>query len=161
MKVCILGSGYVGIVTGTCFAEKGHKIYCLDIDPKKVDLINRGLSPIFEPGLDELLKKNVEKGTLKAFVAKDFYAKKIHTDISFICVPTPSNKNGSINLKFIKKTSKDLGHYIKSMKDYHVVVIKSTVVPGTTGDVARPILERYSSKKAGLGFGLCISFSLS
>jgi len=157
MKVCILGSGYVGIVTGTCFAEKGHEIYCLDIDPKKVDLINRGLSPIFEPGLDELLKKNVEKGTLKAFVAKDFYAKKIHTDISFICVPTPSNKNGSINLKFIKKTSKDLGYYIKSMKDYHVVVIKSTVVPGTTGDVASPILEKYSSKKAGLGFGLCMN----
>ncbi len=157
MKICILGSGYVGLVTGTCFAEKGHKVYCVDIDPKKVNLINEATSPIFEPGLDELLKKNIGRGTLKAFLAKNFYAKKIHTDISFICVPTPSNEDGSINFRFIKKASEDLGLYIKSLKDYHVVTIKSTVVPGTTGDIARPILEKCSGKKAGQDFGLCMN----
>jgi len=157
MKICVLGSGYVGLVTGTCFADKGHEVYCIDIDPKKINLINNGTTPIFEPGLNELLKKNIEKGMLKAFLAKDFYSKKIHTDISFICVPTPSNKDSSINLKFIKKVSKDLGLYIKFLEDYHVVTIKSTVVPETTGDVARPLLEKYSGKKAGQGFGLCMN----
>jgi len=157
MKICVLGSGYVGLVTGTCFAERGHEVYCIDIDPKKIDLINNGIVPIFEPELGELLKKNVEKGTLKAFVAKDFYSKKIHTDISFVCVPTPSNEDGSIDLRFIKKASEDLGGYIKSLEDYHVVTIKSTVVPGTTGDVARPIIEENSGKKAGHDFGLCMN----
>jgi len=152
-----LGSGYVGLVTGACFAENGHEVYCVDIEPKKVEQINNGISPIFEPGLNQLLKKNIEKGSLKALLAKDFYSKKIYTDISFICVPTPSNKDGSINLKFIKKASKDLGKYIKYLKEYHVVVIKSTVVPGTTGDVARPILEKYSNKKIGREFGLCMN----
>jgi len=157
MKICVLGSGYVGLVTGTCFAEKGHEVYCIDIDSKKVDLINNGISPIFEPSLDELLKKNVERGVLKAFLTKDFFAKKIHTDVSFICVPTPSNKDGSINFKFIEEASEDIGLYIKYLKDYHVVTIKSTVVPGTTGDIARPILEKYSGKKAGEDFGLCMN----
>jgi len=157
MKICVLGSGYVGIVTGVCFAEKGHEVYCVDIDTKKVNLINKGVSPIFEPGLDKLLKNNIKKGALKAFLAKDFYSKKIQTDISFVCVPTPSNKDGSINLKFIKKASKDLGLYLKSLKKYHVVTIKSTAVPGTTEDIIRPILEKYSSKKAGKDFGLCMN----
>lgn len=157
MKICVLGSGYVGLVAGTCFAEKGYEVYCVDIDPKKIDLINSATSPIFEPGLDELLEKNIKKGTLKALLAKDFYSKKIHTNISFICVPTPSNEDGSINLKFIEKASEDLGLYIKSLKDYHVVVIKSTVVPGTTEDIVRPTLEKYSGKKAGQGFGLCMN----
>jgi len=157
MKICVLGSGYVGLVTGTCFAERGNEVYCIDIDPKKVDLINKGVSPIFEPGLEQLLRKNIEKGTLRAFIAKDFYHQEIYTDISFVCVPTPSNKDGSINLGFIKKASKDIGLYIKSLKDYHVVIIKSTVVPGTTGDIASPMLEKYSGKKAGRDFGLCMN----
>jgi len=157
MKICVLGSGYVGLVTGTCFAEKGHEVYCIDIDPKKVDLISKGTPPFFEPGLGQLLKKNIKKGTLKTFLAKDFYSKKIHTNVSFICVPTPSNKDGSINFKFIKKASEDLGFYIKSLKNYHVVTIKSTVVPGTTENVVRPILEKYSGKEAGQDFGLCMN----
>ncbi len=157
MKICVLGSGYVGLVTGTCFAEMGHEVYCVDIDPKKINLINNATSPIFEPGLDELLKNNIEKGRLKALLAEDFYSKKIQTDISFICVPTPSNEDGSIDLKFIEKASEDLGRYIKSLENYHVVTIKSTVVPGTTGDIARPILEKYSGKKAGQDFGLCMN----
>ena len=157
MRICVLGSGYVGLVTGACFAEGGHEVYCVDIDPKKVSQINNGDSPIFEPGLEQLLKKNIEKGTLRAFLAKDFYSKKIRTEISFVCVPTPSNKDGSINLKFIKKASKDIALYIKNLKDYHVVVIKSTVVPGTTGEVVCSILERYSDKKVGHDFGLCMN----
>jgi len=157
MRITVLGSGYVGLVTGTCFADKGNKIYCIDIDPKKIEMINRGETPIFEPGLEELLKKNIKNGNLTAFTTKEFYSKKIQTDVSFICVPTPSNKDGSINLKFIKNASRDLGRYIKSLNDYHVVTVKSTVVPGTTEDVVLPILEKNSGKKAGKDFGLCMN----
>jgi UDPglucose 6-dehydrogenase len=157
MKICVLGSGYVGLVTSTCFAEEGHEVYCIDIDPKKVELINEGKPPIFEPGLEGLLTKNVERGNLKAFLAKDFYSRKIHTDISFVCVPTPSKEDGSIDLKFIEVAAKDLGLYLKSLEGYHVVTIKSTVVPGTTGDIVKPILEKYSGKVAGKDFGICMN----
>ena len=156
MKVCVLGSGYVGLVTGACFAERGHEVYCVDVDPEKVDLINKGKPPIFETGLEELLKKNVNK-RLKAFLADDFYSKKMPTDISFICVPTPSNEDGSIDLKFIENVSKDLGIYLKSLREYHVVTVKSTVVPGTTEDVVLPSLEKYSGKRVGKDFGLCMN----
>ncbi len=157
MKITVLGSGYVGLVTGVCFADKGHEVFCVDIDPEKVKTINNGKSPIYEPTLDEILKKNIKSGNIKAFLANDFYSKKIDTDISFICVPTPSNENGSINLGFIKSASLDLGNYIKNMKRYHVVVVKSTVVPGTTDSVVLPILEEQSKKKVGEDFGLCMN----
>jgi len=157
MRITILGCGYVGLVTGTCFADKGNKVYCIDVDPKKIEMINKGETPIFEPGLEELLKKNIKNGSLTAFTTKEFYPKKIQTDVSFICVPTPSNKDGSINLKFIKNASRDLGKYIKSLNDYHVVTVKSTVVPGTTGDITLPILEKCSGKKIGKDFGLCMN----
>lgn len=157
MRIIVLGCGYVGLVTGACFADKGNKVYCIDVDSKKVEMIRGGKSPIFEPGLEELLRRNIKNGNLTAFTAKEFYSKKIQTDVSFICVPTPSNKNGSINLKFIKNASRDLGKYIKFLKDYHVVTVKSTVVPGTTEDVALPVLEKHSGKKAGKDFGLCMN----
>lgn len=157
MKILILGSGYVGLVTGVCFAEKGHEVFCVDIDKKKVGLISKGASPMFEPGLEELLKRNVEKGRLRAFLAEDFYAKNIVTDASFICVPTPSKRNGSIDLRFVENVSRDLGLYIKSLKKYHVVTVKSTVIPGTTENVVLPLLEKYSGKKVGKDFGLCMN----
>ncbi|MDI6825935.1 MAG: UDP-glucose/GDP-mannose dehydrogenase family protein [Candidatus Aenigmarchaeota archaeon] len=157
MRISILGCGHVGLVTGVCFADRGHKVYCIDIDPKKIEMINRGKPPIFEPGLDELLEKNVKSGNLTGFLSKDFYSRRIPTDISFICVPTPSNKDGSTNLKFIKVVSKDLGVYIKSLKEHHVVAVKSTVAPGTVAGVVLPILEKYSGKKAGKDFGLCMN----
>jgi len=157
MKIVILGSGYVGLVTGTCFADKGHKVYCIDVDPKKVNSIKKGIPLIFEPGLEKLLKKNIKNGNLEAFLAKEFYSKKIFANISFICVPTPSNDDGSINLKFIEFASKDLGNYLKNVNQYHVVVVKSTVVPGTTDSVVLPLLEKHSGKKVGKDFGLCMN----
>ena len=135
MKIMILGSGYVGLVTGTCFADRGHKVYCIDVDSKKVESINKGVSPIYEPGLDELLVKNVKNGNLKTYLAEEFYAQKIIADISFICVPTPSAEDGSMDFKFIETASKDMGNYIKDLDQYHVVVTKSTVVPGTTESI--------------------------
>jgi len=89
MRIAILGSGYVGLVTGVCFADKGHKIYSIDVDIEKVKKINSGKIPIFEPGLEEMLKRNLENGNFKAFLSTDFYLQNIPTDLSFICVPTP------------------------------------------------------------------------
>jgi UDPglucose 6-dehydrogenase len=157
MKIIVLGSGYVGLVTGTCFADRGNKVYCIDVDPKKVESINKGISPIYEPGLDELLVKNIKNGNLKAYLAEDFYNQKIPADISFICVPTPSAEDGSMSFKYVETASKDLGKYIKDLDQYHVVVTKSTVVPGTTDSVVLPLLEKYSEKKVGKDFGLCMN----
>jgi len=156
MRIAVLGSGYVGLVTGVCFADKGHKVYSIDIDAKKVETINSGQSPIFEPGLEELLKKNLKNGNFKAFLSNDFYSQRIPTDISFICVPTPSQEDGSINLKFIKNAAEDLVEYIKSINQYHVITVKSTVVPRTTDKIVLPILKK-SGKKLGKDFGLCMN----
>jgi len=157
MRIVILGSGYVGLVTGVCFADKGNEVFCIDLDNQKVKAINEGKSPIYEPGLKELLRRNIKLGRIKVFLAKDFYSKRIVTDVSFICVPTPSNEDGSINLDFIKSASRDLGNYIKDMNQYHVVVVKSTVVPGTSDSVVLPNLEEYSGKEVGEDFGLCMN----
>jgi UDPglucose 6-dehydrogenase len=157
MRISVLGSGYVGLVTGVCFANRGHKVYSIDVDPEKIKSINKGNSPVYEPGLEELLRKNIKLGNIKAFIAKDFYSRKIATDVSFICVPTPSNKNGSIDLEFIRAVSHDLAEYIKNLSQYHVVVVKSTVTPGTTDGVVLPVIEKNSGKKVGEGFGLCMN----
>ena len=156
MKIIVLGSGYVGLVTGVCFADKGHKVYSLDIDAEKVKKINSGKSPIFEPGLEELLKKNLENGNFKAFLSDDFYSQNISTDISFICVPTPSREDGSMDLKFIEKAAEDLTKYVKNIKQYHVVTVKSTVVPSTSDKTVLSILKK-SGKKIGEDFGLCMN----
>ena len=156
MRIAILGSGYVGLVTGVCFADKGYKVYSIDVDAEKVKTINSGKTPIFEPGLGELLKKNLENDNFKAFLSDDFYSQKIQTDLSFICVPTPSKKDGSIDLKFIKNASEDLAKYIENLNQYHVVTVKSTVVPGTTDKIVLSILKK-SGKKLGEDFGLCMN----
>ena len=152
MKVSIVGAGYVGLVTGTCFSDLGHNIICVDLDKEKVDSINNSKSPIYEPGLSELLKKN--KSKIKA--TTDLKSAIKESDITFVCVGTPSNKDGSINLSYIKKATEEIGNIIKN-KNRHVIVIKSTVVPGTTKDIVIPILKKYSQKKCGKDFGVAMN----
>jgi UDPglucose 6-dehydrogenase len=153
MDVSIIGTGYVGLTTGVGFAVRGNSVICVDIDKHKVGQINSGLSPIYEPYLDEYLKKVLKE---KKFVAttdlRDAISK---TSISFISVGTPSRDDGSIDLKYIASTSKQIGEVLKKKEAYHVIVVKSTVVPGTTEEVVQKNLERYSGKKAGKDFGLC------
>lgn len=150
MKISIVGTGYVGLVTGVCFAEKGHDVVCVDVDQKKVDLINAGTPPIFEQGLEVLLRKNI-KGRLRATTNLH---KAVHeTQISMIAVGTPFDGR-EIDLTFIKAVSREIGQSLRSKSGYHVVIVKSTVVPGTTDDVVRPILEEASGKKAGVDFGV-------
>jgi len=152
MNISVLGAGYVGLVTGTCLAEFGHQVICIDIDQTKVDSINKGISPIYEKGLSKLLKKNKKK----IHATTDISSAIKKSDITFICLGTPSKKDGSIDLSFIKKGSVEIGKNLKEKK-WHVVVVKSTVLPGTTKDFVIPILEKNSGKKAGVDFGVSMN----
>jgi UDPglucose 6-dehydrogenase len=150
MNISVIGSGYVGLVSGVCLSEKGHNVVCVDNEIQKVNLINSGVSPIHEDGLDELLSKQIGNN-LKSSV--DLLDAVKYSEVSLIAVGTPFNNN-LIDLKYIKEVSKELGVSLKEKTDYHVVIVKSTVVPGTTDDVIIPILEKYSGKKAGKDFGV-------
>ena len=149
MRVSVIGTGYVGLVTGVCFAEKGHQVTCVDVDQAKVDAINSGVSPIHERGLEDLLKKHVG-GLLRA--SSDLSGAVQQTDLSLIAVGTPFNGR-EIDLSYIKAVSKEIGLALQAKSGYHGVVVKSTVVPGTTDEVVCPILEAASGKKAGVDFG--------
>jgi UDPglucose 6-dehydrogenase len=154
MKISVVGSGYVGLITAAGFAEKGHQVLCVDIDKAKVDMINSKKPPIYEKGLQEILDR-VVPGTLKA--SMDLEDSVLATEVTFICVGTPSDDDGSINLKFVREVSGQLGKILKKKKDYHVVVIKSTIIPGSTEDYVIPVLEKESGKKAGRDFGIVMN----
>ncbi|CAJ37491.1 UDP-glucose dehydrogenase family protein [Methanocella arvoryzae] len=151
MKISIIGTGYVGTVTGTCFAHRGNDVICVDVDPGRINKINQGIPPIYEEGLEELLKEHAGKN-LEATADYDYAI--TNSDISFICVPTPTDASGKIDLRFIREASRSIGERLKNKSSYHVVVVKSTVVPETTEKVVTPILEQASGKKAGKDFGV-------
>jgi UDPglucose 6-dehydrogenase len=151
MRISIIGTGYVGTVTGACFAHMGNDVICVDVDSKRVESMNKGVPPIYEEGLEELLKAHAGKN-LKATL--DYDDAIAHSDISFICVPTPTDESGKIDLRFVKEASRSIGQRLKNKSSYHVVVVKSTVVPQTTQSVVTPILEESSGRKAGVDFGV-------
>ncbi|MDD3042305.1 MAG: UDP-glucose/GDP-mannose dehydrogenase family protein [Methanosarcinaceae archaeon] len=154
MKVSVIGSGYVGLVTATCFADIGHEVACVDIDEKKVELINAGVPPIYEEGLGELLQKYAGK---KILATTDYDYAVRNSEISFICVGTPSDDAGNINLEIVKAAARSIGQALAKKAGYHVVVVKSTVVPETTEKLVLPILEEASGKKAGPDFGVAMN----
>ena len=150
MKISVLGTGYVGLVSGVCLAEKGHQVVCVDIDPQKVAQTNQGIPVIFENGLEELLKKNIST----RFKATTDLARAVkETELSIIAVGTPFNGD-RIDLTYIQEVSRQIGEALKEKREYHVVVVKSTVVPGTTETVVLPIIEKASGKKGGADFGV-------
>jgi UDPglucose 6-dehydrogenase len=150
VRISILGVGYVGLVTGACFADVGHVVTCVDVDPNRVAAINRGECPIFEKGLPELLARTVGRTLTATLNAADAI---LNSDITFIAVGTPFDGE-RIDLKQIHGAARIIGRALRDKSDYHVVVVKSTVVPGTTDGVVRPILEQESGKRAGADFGL-------
>lgn len=150
MKISVVGTGYVGLVSGVCLAEKGHNVVCVDIDPEKVDMVNKGVSPIHEKGLTDLLTKNIKHNLL---ATTDLDQAVEDTDISIIAVGTPFDGR-HIDLSYIKVVAQKIGAALKNKDGYHLVVVKSTVVPGTTDGVVLPLLEKASGKKAGPGFGV-------
>ena len=150
MNVSVVGTGYVGLVSGACLAEKGHQVTCVDIDQTKVDTINAGIPPIHERGLRAILDKNVGR-TLRA--TTDLQDAVMNSEISLIAVGTPFDGQ-EIDLRFIREVARQIGEVLRDKDAYHVVVVKSTVVPGTTDEVVTPILEEASGKKAGVDFGV-------
>ncbi|RXA18049.1 UDP-glucose/GDP-mannose dehydrogenase family protein [Methanosarcina sp. MSH10X1] len=154
MKISVIGSGYVGSVTAACFAETGHEVVCVDIDKKKMDQINEGIPPIYEEGLGELLRKHAGKNLT---ATTDYESAIRKTDISFICVGTPSAEDGSIDLSIVRAATASIGAVLAKKKGYHVVVVKSTVVPETTEKFVLPVLEETSGKVAGKDFGVAMN----
>ncbi len=150
MKISVIGAGYVGLVTGVCLADKGHQVVCVDVDQDKVAKINRGIAPIHEHGLPALLEKNVGRN-LRA--TSDLAQAVLDTDVTFIAVGTPFDGK-VIDLKYIKESSSQIGAAMKNKNTFHLVVVKSTVVPGTTDDVVAPILAQTSGQKIGVDFGV-------
>jgi UDPglucose 6-dehydrogenase len=153
MNVSIIGTGYVGVVTGACLAEKGHHVTCVDIDAERVAALNRAESPIFEAGLDDLLRKHVGR-TLKA--TTDLPAAVLNSELTLIAVGTPFDGQ-TINLAAVMAASRHIGSTLRNKTAYHVVVVKSTVVPGTTDSHVIPALEAAAGKRAGLDFGVGVN----
>jgi UDPglucose 6-dehydrogenase/GDP-mannose 6-dehydrogenase len=150
MKLSVIGTGFVGLVTCVCFAEKGHQVFGVDVDQAKVDLINGGTPPIYERGLEELLQKNIG---VRLQATTDLHRAVQESDLSLIAVGTPFDGT-HIDLTYIKTVSRQIGEALKTKSGFHAVVVKSTVVPGTTDEVVTPMLEAASQKKAGVDFGV-------
>src|SRR5689334_10273299 len=144
MNLAIIGTGYVGLVTGTCFAEVGHKVICVDCDPEKVKLLQQGGMPIYEPGLEELVQKNVAAGRLR-FTTSTREGVEM-SDVIFIAVPTPPQADGSVDLSFMEGVARDIA---ATMTSYKIVVDKSTV-PVKTGDKVAETIRRYCKSKVEL-----------
>jgi GDP-mannose 6-dehydrogenase len=155
MKISVFGLGYVGTVTGACLAELGHEVIGADINPLKVGLINGGNSPIVEKDIDEIIRNVVGSGAFKA--TEDVAGAVRATDLALICVGTPSRPNGSLELGAVRRVASQIGRALKTVRRHFVVVVRSTVLPGTVEDVVIPILERQSGKKAGRDFGVCMN----
>ena len=150
MNITVIGTGYVGAVTGTCLAELGNRITFVGRNREKLDLLDSGKTPIYEPGLEELLTTNKER--IKT--TTDLSSAVKETDITFVCVGTPSKEDGSIDLQQINDVSVTIGMSLAASEKHHTIIVKSTVLPGTTEKCVIPILERESGKKAFVDFGI-------
>lgn len=155
IKIAVLGMGYVGLASGMAYAKHGFKTICTTTTPSKAENLNKGIPPFYEPELEDLVREMVEKGLLSG-TTNNIEAIE-QSDVTFNCVGTPSLPDGSADLSAVEATSKDIGTVIRDKDDYHVVVTKSTIVPGTTENLVLPIVEKYSGKKVGKDFGLCMN----
>jgi len=147
MKIAVVGTGYVGLVSGTCFAETGVDVVCVDVDQRKIDMLNNGQIPIYEPGLEDIYKKNVEKGRLS--FTNNLAESIKDADVAFIAVGTPPDEDGSADLKYVLGVAREIG---KNMDHYMVVVTKSTVPVGTSVKVKNAILEELKKRNEDIPF---------
>jgi UDPglucose 6-dehydrogenase len=154
MKIAVIGTGYVGLCSGVGLASRGNDVVCVGRNREKIDSINRGIPPIFEEGLEEMLKDLTSKGRLKA--TDDLENAVKEAEATFICVGTPSDESGKIDLSQMETAARQLGRALKEMNTYHVFAVKSTVVPGTTEKIAG-IIEEVSGKMVCQDFGVCMN----
>jgi GDP-mannose 6-dehydrogenase len=155
VKISVFGLGYVGSVSAGCLAALGHEVIGVDVNPLKVEMINRGQSPVIEAEMDTLIAQGVESGRIRATTeAAEAIAA---SDLSLICVGTPSENNGSLNLSYVERVSREIGEALTASEDYHVVVVRSTMLPGSTQERVIPALEAASGRKAGRDFGVAFN----
>jgi len=155
MRLSVFGLGYVGCVSAACFAREGHEVTGVDVNATKVSIINEGRSPIVEAGIGELIGEMV--GTKRLRATTGTRDAVLGSEISLVCVGTPSNPNGSLDLKYVERVCEEIGEALAGKSEGHVVVIRSTMLPGTIEQVVVPALEAASGKRAGQGFGVCIN----
>jgi GDP-mannose 6-dehydrogenase len=155
MKLSVFGLGYVGCVSAACFAREGHEVVGVDVNATKVEIINGGRSPIVEAGVGELIGEMAAAGRLRA--TADTAEAIRNSEVSLVCVGTPSNANGSLDLKYVRRVCEEIGRELRAKEARHTVVIRSTMLPGTIETVVVPTLEAHSGKKAGSDFGVCIN----
>jgi len=154
-RLSVFGLGYVGCISAACFASEDNEVIGVDVNTTKVEIINSGKSPIVEPGVNELIERAVKEGRLRA--TPDSMEAVLQSDLSLVCVGTPSRPNGSLDLSHVTKVCEEIGSALKQKDRRHIVVLRSTMLPGTIENVVTPVLEKGSGKKAGRDFGVCIN----
>ena len=155
ITLSIFGLGRVGLCLAICYASRGFKVIGVDIDEEKLRILSEGKPPFYEPRLEELLMASLNCRTIRF---TNSYTEAVKdSDISFVTVGTPSMPDGSVNLIFIKQVSQQIGAALRSKDGWHLVVVRSTVPPGTTENVVKPLIEESSGRECGEGFGLCMN----
>jgi GDP-mannose 6-dehydrogenase len=155
VRISIFGLGYVGAVSAGCLAERGHSVVGVDVNPTKTAFIEGGQSPVIEAKIGDMIARAVQAGKLRS--TTDGAAAVAVTDLALICVGTPSQTNGNLDLTYVRAVCEEIGSALKNRKDFFVVVMRSTVLPGTTAETVIPLLERHSGKRAGVDFGVCFN----
>lgn len=155
MRISIFGLGYVGVVTAACLAKEGHQVIGVDISRDKIEGIMAGKSPIVEDKIADIIADNVSRGTLKATM--DAKAAFNESEVSMICVGTPSKENGDVDLTYVLRVAEKLGQLLKNKKEFHTLIFRSTIPPGTTEDKIIPVLEENSGKKVYIDFDVCFN----
>ncbi len=155
MNIAIFGLGYVGCISAACLAQQGHRVYGVDVSGTKVDLVNAGKSPIIEHSIDTIIAEQVGAGRLSA--TTDAAAAVAATELALVCVGTPSQPNGDLDLSYVRHVSEDIGRALQEHTGFYVVAVRSTMLPGSVHGVVVPALETASGKRAGQDFGVCIN----
>lgn len=155
MRISVFGLGYVGCVSAACLAESGHEVVGIDVNPTKVEILGRGASPVIEKDLDALIGRAVRSGRLRAILSADEAVQS--TEISLICVGTPSRTNSSLNLDYVDKVCEEIGRVLRQKKDHHIVCVRSTMVPGSTESVVVPALERGLGRTLPSRIGVAVN----
>jgi GDP-mannose 6-dehydrogenase len=151
-NLAVFGMGYVGSITAACFASKGHHVIGVDVNPDKIELLRRGEPTVAEPGLRELISSSVRKGKLCVTQSVDDAVSR--SDISFVTVGTPSRRNGDVELDALRSVLSEIGHSLRKNRRFHTIVVRSTVLPGTTASVALPLLVESSGLEPGKDFAI-------